>query len=1071
MKKMTIFILLLTLLSIILAACGEDDTTTKGTPVTTEGHGAIGGTTGGMTETSVTPESSTVVTTAGVTATAGDLLYPKFADPDDKMSAKPLWFWNTSLDNMTEEKVREIVRESYLKTGYSGFGILPYWLEGYLGERYFELYEAALNEGSKYGMEFSLYDENGFPSYTAGGLLAERYPTLTAKRLDMVETTASGGKTVFLRLPQGAFMGAVAWNQATGEMLDISEFATIVDLGEFDPTSFPKGPVASSTYDETPGYGVENAFDNDKNSRWNAYQHSGSGSYITINFGAKTAIDEIKVTEPAVSELERTEAWSVSYYDETEKTWKKLAVGTTIGRGGKSLTFDEVSAQFVRISFDKVRGDSATIAEIDIFQGKTEVTVPKAEAETTSTAGYSASSLFGSEYAGVFAFDGNTATRWNAEDGKNTNQWIAMDFGKAVTVDGIKVSEFMNRVSAFSVQYKAADGTWKDCYTGTKLGASFSATFTPVTTTAMRLLLKSVVSDTASIFECAFYHGNDKLSIEEDNTNYRGSYLEYTIPEGEWTVMGFVTVKDGHKGMDYLSEEAVAAFIEITYEEYYKRFKEYFDNGTITSAFYDEPCFWPSNANYGVQGARTWTGDFNEYFASIYGDEINPLFYYPALFVDIGEKTTEARDALNRVRTEMFAKNYIGQMDAWCRAHGIKLLGHMNCEDVESPLAYEGDLMYCFKYQEVPSVDVIYSYGMTEDYYKVVSSSAYNWDKALVGVEAYGAMAANLPEKDLYKIAMDLYAKGINVMVPHAVWYDNVNNVVFPPELSYRNPQYVKILKEYNDYVARVQTLLQTGRHVADVAVLYPIDYMESVYSFNGQYNIPSDSNYVKLTEQLSEELRIDFTYLHPSVLDEKCSVKGNTLHLDNQTNYEDYKVIILPAMEAISLSNLQKIADFYDNGGVVIAVGTLPTRGTLQKDDAAVKALVAKLFGKAYSENDKGGKVYAISTVAKLSAAMEDALDCYDVNIEKVSTLGGHLTYIHKVIEGRNVYFFANSSEKATKTTVTLRGEFDGLELWNPNTGKKEDLSVTVKDGTTTFELSMDKVTSLFIVEKVKTK
>ena len=61
---------------------------------------------------------------------------------------------------------------------------------------------------------------------------------------------------------------------------------------------------------------------------------------------------------------------------------------------------------------------------------------------------------------------------------------------------------------------------------------------------------------------------------------------------------------------------------------------------------------------------------------------------------------------------------------------------------------------------------------------------------------------------------------------------------------------------------------------------------------------------------------------------------------------------------------------------------------------------------------------------------------------------------------------FFANSSETASKTTVTLRGEFPALEIWNPHTGEREALAVTVENGTTSFTLSMARVSSLFVVE-----
>ena len=271
MKRLLVFTLIFALLISALAACGDSgitstDTTSGGDPMTS-----------GSTTTSVSD------TTAPVTGEGGaDLLYPTFLSPSEAMTAKPLWFWNTSLENMTTDRVREIVRESYLQSGYSGFGILPYWLEGYLGERYFELYEAALDEGAKYGMQFSLYDENGFPSYTAGGHLADRYPDLTAKRLDMVESSRVKNGKIFLTIPQGSFMGAVAWNKTTGEIVDISKSAVIVDLGGFDPSLYPIGATASSTYTEASGYEIDKALDGNPATRWNAYQHSGSGVSITL---------------------------------------------------------------------------------------------------------------------------------------------------------------------------------------------------------------------------------------------------------------------------------------------------------------------------------------------------------------------------------------------------------------------------------------------------------------------------------------------------------------------------------------------------------------------------------------------------------------------------------------------------------------------------------------------------------------------------------------------------------------------------------------------------------------------
>ena len=45
---------------------------------------------------------------------------------------------------------------------------------------------------------------------------------------------------------------------------------------------------------------------------------------------------------------------------------------------------------------------------------------------------------------------------------------------------------------------------------------------------------------------------------------------------------------------------------------------------------------------------------------------------------------------------------------------------------------------------------------------------------------------------------------------------------------------------ELNDYVGRLSYLLQHGRHVADVAVLYPIGSLQASYRFMGGRTVPA---------------------------------------------------------------------------------------------------------------------------------------------------------------------------------------------------------------------------------------
>ena len=99
---------------------------------------------------------------------------------------------------------------------------------------------------------------------------------------------------------------------------------------------------------------------------------------------------------------------------------------------------------------------------------------------------------------------------------------------------------------------------------------------------------------------------------------------------------------------------------------------------------------------------------------------------------------------------------------------------------------------------------------------------------------------------------------------------------------------------ELNDYVGRLSYMLQGGRHVADVAVLYPIDSLHADYHNAGGQQFPlaagekapqimeaayareggdaPGSDYQNIGEDLFRASRVDYTYLHPEVLVENCT-------------------------------------------------------------------------------------------------------------------------------------------------------------------------------------------------------
>ncbi|NNE34627.1 MAG: hypothetical protein HKN13_05300, partial [Rhodothermales bacterium] len=407
-------------------------------------------------------------------------------------------------------------------------------------------------------------------------------------------------------------------------------------------------------------------------------------------------------------------------------------------------------------------------------------------------------------------------------------------------------------------------------------------------------------------------------------------WLTCHVPEGRWQIDLFTCVTDGAHGLiDYLDPDAVEAFIELTYQRYHDRFPEAFGS-TIDVGFYDEPTF------HWVEGGRAWTPGFNEAFKQYHG--YSPDLLYPALWTDIGPETAAARCALFGFRATLFEESFVRQLNSWCSSKRITLTGHVDQEEVANPVGLCGDLMKIFRHQDIPAFDQIFTYGRARKVAKVVSSAATNWNKQLVLCECYGA-SAGLTVRALYREAIDLFARGMNVLVPHAIWYDP-DAMSFPPDLSATDPTFGEGIKDFNTWVGRIQSLLQRGRQVCDIGILYPIDSLNELYRFDAG-GIPYEGgvtgraadlaeDYLDVGNRLTTEVHRDFVYVHPELLSSACTVGRTTsgepvLRIGDGEAAIEIRVFVIPASTTISLANLRALKKFQDAGGIVISTTQVP--------------------------------------------------------------------------------------------------------------------------------------------------
>lgn len=143
----------------------------------------------------------------------------EFQEPGREYRSQPFWAWDGEL---SEEEIRWQIREM-ARQGVGGF--FMHSREGletpYMGEKWLSCIRAAVEEAGKYGMHAWLYDEDRWPSGTAGG-----------------QVTALGDVYRLKGLTLEVCQGQRAWE--TWRQITASAWEPAEDSGE-DPACIPGG--------------------------------------------------------------------------------------------------------------------------------------------------------------------------------------------------------------------------------------------------------------------------------------------------------------------------------------------------------------------------------------------------------------------------------------------------------------------------------------------------------------------------------------------------------------------------------------------------------------------------------------------------------------------------------------------------------------------------------------------------------------------------------------------------------------------------------------------------------------
>lgn len=209
------------------------------------------------------------------------------------------------------------------------------------------------------------------------------------------------------------------------------------------------------------------------------------------------------------------------------------------------------------------------------------------------------------------------------------------------------------------------------------------------------------------------------------------------------------------------------------------------------------------------------------------------------------------------------------------------------------------------------------------------------------------------------KAAADaLYLDGINQIYYHGVpfspsWAEPPGWYYYAATFVGRNNTWWPYLKHLSDYVRRADFLLQQGKPVVKVAVYSPIEDVwskalgESTDLAGGLEQHMSEGSGASTAAMLAslQDGGFDFDFINARRLTEGRIENGSL-----RVGPMDYRVVILPKIEAIEPEALERLRDFARAGGTVIALHRVPDRAPgfvdAPKKTERVRELARELFG-----------------------------------------------------------------------------------------------------------------------------
>ncbi len=610
--------------------------------------------------------------------------------------------------------------------------------------------------------------------------------------------------------------------------------------------------------------------------------------------------------------------------------------------------------------------------------------------------------------------------------------------------------------------------------------------------------------------------------LREYHRLYTGEDIRKARGKGERIRFAYVKIMEEEQWfeaqayVDTMNPEAIARFLELTHEAYYRETGSEFGK-TVPAIFTDEPRLGKhapiSCALSGEDVSLPYTDYLAEQMERRYG--IDPLDIAPEYIWERIDGEYVNRYRYRETAAECFVSAYMDQISEWCGGHGIAMTGHVLGEDtLEGQAMTVGDCMRCYRKMEIPGIDILLDSREFNTVKQAVSVARQNGKKD-VASELYGVTHWDC-DFVTYKLQGDWQAAlGVTVRVPHLSYMSMQGEAKrdWPASIFYQSPWYEEF-PYIEDYFARINTVLTRGRAVVKTAVLHPVESMWICSGPNdqtGETRAGLDRDFRELTEWLLYGA-VDFDFLSESLLPQQCSADGqcpsegqclverqcppeSQCLVDGQYPSESqclverqcppegqclvdgqypsesrclverqmtgilqvgcmaYSAVVVPGLKTIRSTTLDILEAFRARGGKIIFVGRIPDMVEGEKSDRALKlAAVCSCIPKEKGEVLQALEEERVLEIRKENGNRSDNL-FYQMREE------GDVRWLFICHVNRR----KSGISAAEVYEVRIKGHYRVMR-YDAMTGETDSVSARQEEGSTVLELNMYREDSILL-------